>query len=151
MKIIQGEVEKLFTTWFIREVEYPKWLANVVVVPKNEGKWQICVDYTNLNDACPKDSFLLPQINQIVDSTARHMTFSFIDVFSNYHQILMFQLNEEKTVFIMPHGLYYYRVMSFGLKNVRATYQKLMTKIFKPLIGHIVEVYIDEIVVKKQN
>ena len=79
------------------------------------------------------------------------MTFSFIDVFSNYHQILMFQLNEEKTVFIMPHGLYYYRVMSFGLKNVRATYQKLMTKIFKPLIGHIVEVYIDEIVVKKQN
>lgn len=70
---------------FIREVDYPKWLANVVVVPKKEGKWRVCVDYTNLNNVCPKDSFLLPWIHQIVNYTARHGMLSFLDVFSRYH------------------------------------------------------------------
>ncbi|RVW67472.1 hypothetical protein CK203_063051 [Vitis vinifera] len=68
-KIIRDEIDKLLEAGFIREVEYPDWLANVMVVPKKEGKWRVCVDYTNLNNACPKDSFLLPRIDQIVDST----------------------------------------------------------------------------------
>ena len=80
---------------FIREVEYPDWLVNVVVVPKKDGKWQVCVDYTNLNDACPKDSFPLPRIYQIVDSTTEQGMFFFIDAFSRYYQILMFQPDEE--------------------------------------------------------
>lgn len=75
---------------------------------------------------------------------------SFIDAFSSYHQILMFHPNEEKTAFIMPHKLYYYRVMSFRLKNAGTTYQRLMMKIFKPLIRHTVGVYIDDIMVKNK-
>ena len=150
-KVIKDEVDKLLEVGFIREVEYPNWLANVVVVPKKEGKWLVCVDYTNLNNACPKDSFPLPRIDQIVDSTAGQGMLSFLDAFSGYHQIPMAPTNEEKTAFITPHGLYCYKVMPFGLKNIGATYQKLMTKIFKPLIGHTVEVYIDDIVVKSKT
>ena len=144
-------MEKLLAAGFIREVEYPKWLANVVVVPKKERKWQVCVDYTNLNDACPKDSFSLLRIDQTVDSTARHEMLSFLDAFFGYHQIPMALDDEEKTAFITPHKLYCYKVIPFGLKNAGATYQKLMTKIFKPLIGNIIEVYIDNIVVKSKT
>lgn len=86
-KIIQSEVEKLLAARFIREVEYPEWLANVVVVHKKEGKWRVCVDYTNLNDACPQDSFPLPRIDKIVDSTSGHEMLSFLNVFFGYHQI----------------------------------------------------------------
>nr|CAN82734.1 hypothetical protein VITISV_028708 [Vitis vinifera] len=150
-KVIQNEIDKLLEAGFIREVEYPDWLANVVVVPKKEGKWRVCVDYTNLNNACPKDSFPLPRIDQIVDSTAEQGMLSFLDAFSGYHQIPMSPDDEEKTAFITPNGLYCYKVMPFGLKNAGATYQRLMTKIFKPLIGHTVEVYIDDIVVKSKT
>lgn len=80
-KIIQAKVDKLLAVGFIREVEYPDLLANVIVVPKNGRKWQVCVDYTNLNDACPKDSFRLPWIDQIVDSTIRHGMLSFLYAF----------------------------------------------------------------------
>ncbi|RVW70817.1 Transposon Ty3-I Gag-Pol polyprotein [Vitis vinifera] len=138
-RIIRNEIDKLLEAGFIREVSYPDWLANVVVVPKKEGKWRVCVDYTNLNNACPKDSFPLPRIDQIVDSTSGQGMLSFLDAFSGYHQIPMSPDDEEKTAFITPHGLYCYKVMPFGLKNAGATYQRLMTKIFKPLIGHSVE------------
>lgn len=84
-KIIQAEVDKLLAAGFIMEVEYSKWLANFVVIPKKEGRWRVCVDYTNLNDACLKDSFPLSRINQIVDSTTGHRMLSFIDAFSDYH------------------------------------------------------------------
>ena len=123
----------------------------MVAVPKKDGKWWVCVYYTNLNDSCPKDSFSLPRIDQIVDAIVGHGMFSFIDAFSGYHQIPMFQSDEEKTTFVTPHGLYCYKVMPFGLKNVDATYQRLMMKIFKPLIGRTVEVYIDNIVVKSET
>ena len=102
-------------------MKYPEWLANVVVVLKNGGKWRVCVDYTDFNEACPKDSFLLPCIDQNVDATVRHGILLFLDAFSGYHQILMHPPDEEKTTFITPHGLYYYNVMPFGLKNARAT------------------------------
>lgn len=109
------------------------------------------MDYTNLNDTCPKDSFPLPRIDQIVDATTGHEMFSFLDAFSGYHQIPMASGDEEKTAFITPHGLYCYKVMPFGLKNAGATYQRLMIKIFKPLIGNIIEVYIDDVVVKSKT
>ena len=103
-----------------------------------------------MNDACSNDSFPLPEIDQIVDATAKHRMFSSIDVFSGYHQIPMFQ-PKKKTTFVTPHGLYYYNVMSFGPKNVGTTYKRLMKKIFKPLIIRTVEVYIDDIVVKSKT
>ncbi|RVW64169.1 Retrovirus-related Pol polyprotein from transposon 17.6 [Vitis vinifera] len=138
-KITRDEVDKLLEAGFIREVEYLDWLENVVVVPKKEGKWRVCIDYTNLNNACPKNSFPLPLIDQIVDSTVGQGMLSFLDAFSGYHQNPMALADEEKTAFITSHGLYCYKVMSFGLKNVGATYQRLMTKIFKPLVGRTVE------------
>ena len=84
-QIIQAEVDNLLKAGFIKEVKYPKWLANVVVVPKKGGKWRVCVDYTGLNDACPKDSLPLPRIDQIVDTSAEHGMLSFLDAFSGYH------------------------------------------------------------------
>ena len=74
-------MDNLLKAGLIREVKYPEWLANVVVVPKKGGKWRVCVDYTDLNDACPKDIFPLPCIDQIVDASARHGMLSFLDAF----------------------------------------------------------------------
>ena len=66
-------------------MKYPEWLANIVVVPKKGGKWRVCVDYTDLNEACPKDSFPLPRIDQIIDVAVEHGILSFLDAFSGYH------------------------------------------------------------------
>ena len=88
-QIIQAEVNNLLKAGFIREVKYSEWLANVVVVPKKGGKWRVCIDYTDLNDACPKDSFPLPWIDQIADASTRHGMLFFLDAFSGYHQIPM--------------------------------------------------------------
>ena len=148
--IIQIEVENLLHNGFIRAVKYPEWLANVVVVPKKGNKWRVCVDYTDLNDACPKDSFPLPRIDQIVDASAGHDMLSFLDAFSGYHQIPMHPPDAEKTSFITPHGLYCYNVMPFGLKNAGATYQRLVTKMFRPLLGSTMEVYINDMLVKSK-
>ena len=101
-QIIQTEVDNLLKARFIKEVKYLKWLANVVVVPKKGGKWRVCVDCTDLNDACPKDSFPLPRIDQIVDSSAGHDMLSFLDAFSSYHQIPMYPSDAEKTSIITP-------------------------------------------------
>ena len=150
-QIIQAEVDSLLDAGFIREVKYPKWLANVVVVPKKGGKWRVCIDYTDLNDAYPKDSFPLPRIDQIVDASSGHGMLSFLDAFSGYHQIPMYPPDAKKTTFITPHGLFYYNVMPFGLKNAGATYQRLVTKMFRPLLGKTMEVYIDDTLVKSKE
>ena len=102
----------------------------MVVVTKKGGKWRVCVDYTDLNEGCPENSFPLSRIDQIVDASAGHGMLSSLDAFSGYHQIPMHPPNAEETVFITPNKLYYYNVMPFGLKNVVATYQRLVTKIF---------------------
>ena len=136
---------------FIIEVKYPEWLANAVVVPKKGNKWRVYVDYMDLNEACPKDSFPLPRIDQIIDDSAGHGMLSFLDAFSSYHQIPMHPLDAKKTTLITPHGLYCYNVMPFGLKNARATYERLVTKIFQPLMGKTMEVYIDDILVKSKE
>ena len=125
-KAIMEEVEKLLTAGFIREVYYPKWLANVVMVKKSNGKWRMCVDFTDLNNACPKDSFPLPRIGQLVDSTASHELLTFMDAFSSYNQILMKEEDQKEIAFVTSQGLYCYKVMPFGLKNTGATYQRLV-------------------------
>ena len=127
---IAKEVYKLQEASFIREVYYPDWLANVVIVKKASGKWRMCVDFTDLNKACPKDSYPLPRIDVLVDSTAQHQLLSFMDAFSSYNQIRMHEDDQEKTLFVTSQGLFCYKVMSFGLKNAGATYQRLMNKMF---------------------
>ena len=120
-KAINEEVGKLLQAKAIREVEYPEWLANVLLVKKANGKWRLCIDFTDINRAYPKDGFPLPRINLIVDATAGHELPSFMDAFSGYNQISMDPNDQEKTSFVTGQGTYYYQVMPFGLKNVGAT------------------------------
>uniref|UniRef100_A0A2N9EPX2 Uncharacterized protein n=1 Tax=Fagus sylvatica TaxID=28930 RepID=A0A2N9EPX2_FAGSY len=127
---VMEEVDKLLTAGFIREVYYPEWLANVVMVKKFNGKWWTCVDFTDLNKACPKDSYPLPRINQLIQ---------------------MEEEDQEKTAFIISRGLFCYKAMPFGLKNVEATYQRLVNKMFHDQIGRNVEVYVDDMLVKSKE
>ena len=107
------EVNKLLSAGFICEVYYPEWLANVVLVKKANGKRRMCVDFTDLNKAFPKDSFPLSRIDQLMDSTAEHKLLTFMDASSRYNQIKMAKEDQEKTAFITSQGLYCYKVMSF--------------------------------------
>ena len=118
------------------------------MVKKYNGKWRMCVDFTNLNRACPKDSYPLPRIDTLVDSTAKHELLSFMDAFSGYNQIKMNEGDQEKTSFVTSQGLFCYKVMSFRLKNTKATYQRLMNKMFTHQIGRNVQVYVDDMLVK---
>src|SRR3954465_8136070 len=123
------------------------------MVKKNNGKWRMCVDFTDLNKACSKDSFPLPRIDYLIDNALGHQLLSFMVAFSGYNQIMMAEKDREKTAFITESGTYYSRVMPFGLKNTGATYQRLVNKLFKQQIGRNVEVYVDDMLVKstKEN
>ena len=147
-KAINKEVGKLLQAGAIKEVEYPEWLANVVLVKKSNGKWRLCIDFTDVNRACPKDSFPLPRIDLIVDATAGHELLSFMDAFSGYNKINMDPDDQEKTSFVTSQGTYCYRVMSFRLKNAGATYQRMVNRMFQKHIGTTMEVYIDDMLVK---
>ncbi|KAL8125842.1 hypothetical protein AgCh_013223 [Apium graveolens] len=145
---IKQEVEKLLEAGFIEEIQFPEWLANPVMVKKANGKWRMCIDFTDLNDACPKDYFPLPRIDTLIDAIAGHEMLSFMDGFSGYNQIKMHKDDIPKVSFITDFGVYCYLVMAFGLKNAGATYQRLVNKIFKDLIGKTMEVYVDDMLVK---
>ena len=147
-KAINEEVRKLLQARAIMEVEYPEWLANVVLVKKANGKWRLCIDFTDINKACPKDNFLLSRIDLIVDATTGHELLSFMDAFSGYNQISMDPGDQEKTSFVTAQGTYCYRVMLFGIKNAGATYQRLVNRMFQNQIGTTMEVYIDDMLVK---
>ena len=150
VKAIREEVDKLKEAEAIKEVYYLEWLANMVVVNKKNGKWRVCVDFKDLNKACPKDPFPMPKINQLVDATFGHPKMSFLDAFQRYHQIALAPKDQEKTSFITPTGNFYYKVMSFGLKNAGSTYQRIVTKMFKKQLDRNVEAYIDDMVAKSK-
>ncbi|KAG7533238.1 Reverse transcriptase domain [Arabidopsis thaliana x Arabidopsis arenosa] len=147
-KAVNDEVDKLLKIGSIREVQYPEWVANTVVVKKKNGKDRVCIDFTDLNKACPKDSFPLPHIDRLVESTAGNELLTFMDAFSGYNQIMMDPEDQEKTSFITDRGTYCYKVMPFGLKNAGATYQRLVNKMFHEHLGKTMEVYIDDMLVK---
>ena len=123
-------------------------MANIVLVKKSNNKWRLCLDFTDLNKAFPKDCYPLPRIDLLVDATAGHSLISFMDAYSGYNQIHMYPADEEKTSFITDQGTYCYRVMPFGLKNAGATYQRLVNHMFRELIGRSMEVYVDDLLVK---
>nr|CAE01745.2 OSJNBb0056F09.8 [Oryza sativa Japonica Group] len=148
---IREEVARLLEAGFIREVIHPEWLANPVVVPKANGKLRMCIDYTDLNKACPKDPYPLPRIDQIVDSTAGCDLLCFLDAYSGYHQIRMAREDEEKTAFITPIGTYCYTTTPFGLKNAGPTFQRTTRISLGSQIGRNVEAYVDDLVVKTRN
>ena len=109
------------------------------------------MDFTYLNKACPKDCFPLPRIDQLVDATSGHEILSFMDVYSWYNQISMHPPDEDHTSFRTDTGLYCYKVMPLSLKNIGATYQRLVNHMFKELIGTNMEVYVDDMLVKSKR
>jgi hypothetical protein len=136
---------------FIEEVHDPVWLANSVIIPKANGKLRMCIDYTSLNKACPKDPYPLPRIDQIVDSTSGCDLLSFLDAYSSFHQIQMSRQDRKHTAFVTVDGLYCYVVMPYGLKSALPTFVRAMSKTFGDLIRDRVEVYVDDIMVKTKR
>ncbi|XP_075507597.1 uncharacterized protein LOC142544433 [Primulina tabacum] len=123
-KVIDEQVKKLLKAGHIRKIQFPTWLSNVVLVPKSTGKWCMCVDFRDLNKACPKNHYPLPRIDQLMDSTSGFELLSFMDAYQGYHQILLAK---------------------------RATYQRLMNKVFEKQLGRNVEVYVDDILGKTRE
>jgi hypothetical protein len=149
---IKKELAKLLAAGFIREIFYPEWLANPVLVrKKNTNEWRMCVDYTDLNKHCPKHPFGLPRIDQVIDSTASCDLLCFLNCYFGYHQIAIMEEDQEKTVFITPFGAYCYMTMSFGLKNAGATYLRAIQACFKRQLNKNVEAYVDGVVFKTRN
>jgi len=147
----KAEVEKLLDVRFIAESHYTTLLSNVVLVKNASGKWQMCVDYMDLNKACPKDVYPLPSINRLVDGAADNKVLSFLDAYFRYNQIPMAPTDMIKTAFIIEDANYFYKVMPFEFKNPCATHQRLMDKVFSHLMGKCVKVYVDDMVVKSPN
>ena len=147
---VKDEVIKLKQAGAIKEVFYLEWLANTVVVKKKNGKWRVCVDFTDLNKACPKDPFPMSQIDQLVDATVGHPRMSFLNAFQGYHQIPLALDDQKNTTFVTTTGNYHYKVVPFGLKNAGSIYQRMTTKMFEPQLGKNVEVYINDMVVKSR-
>nr|GEW76504.1 reverse transcriptase domain-containing protein [Tanacetum cinerariifolium] len=150
-KAIQAEVQKLVKARIMREVYYPDWLSNPVMVKKHDGSWRMCVDFTDLNKACPQDCYPLLGIDWKVESLYGYPFKCILDAYKGYHQIQLAAADEEKTPFHTGHGVYCYTKMPFGLKNAGATYQRLMDKAFKSQMGQNIEVYVDDLVVKSHT
>ncbi|GJY33238.1 reverse transcriptase domain-containing protein, partial [Tanacetum coccineum] len=144
-KAIREEVEKLVDAGIMKEVHYHSWLSNPVMVKKHDGSWRMCVDFKDLNKACPQDGYPLPEIDWKVESLCGYPFKCFLDAYKGYHQIKMAEEDEEKTAFITSQGIFCYTKMPFGLKNAGATYQRLVDKAFQKQIGHNLEVYVDEL------
>ncbi|CAL9028938.1 unnamed protein product, partial [Prunus brigantina] len=148
---VKEEIERLLKAGFIRPAIYADWLANIVPVLKRKtGAVRICVDYRNLNDASPKDEYPMPMADMLVDGAAHNQMLSFMDGNAGYNQIMMAEEDIHKTAFMCPGhiGAFEYTVMPFGLRNAGATYQRAMNSVFHDMIGHSLEVYIDDVVIK---
>ena len=107
-------MQKLLAAGFIKPIQHPRWLSNIVPVKKKNGQIRCCVDFRNLNKTCPKDEFPLPNMDLLIDPAAGNALFSFMDGFSGYNQIKMAPKDVEKTAFRTPMGNFYYTVMPFG-------------------------------------
>jgi hypothetical protein len=140
-------VKRLLSAGVIREVTYPEWLANIVIVKKANGKWRMCIDFTDLNKACPKDEFPLSRIDSLVDAAATLELMSLLDCYSRYHQIWMKE-DELKTSFITLSGTYCYLRMPQGLKNAGGCFSRMTAKVLHSQIGRNVLTYVDDIIVK---
>ena len=136
---------------FVKPIHQAEWITNVVLVPKNDGKVRMCVDFRDLNKACPKDDSHLPHIDFLVDNTADSALMSFIDGFSRYNQIKMTPKDMTKTTFTTKWGIYSYTIMPFELKNAGATYQRMATALLYDMMHNEVEVYVDDMIIKSED
>jgi hypothetical protein len=151
VEAVKAEVQRLLHTNFIREVTYPQWLANVVMVQKKNGKWWMCTDFTDLNKCCPKDDFPLTRIDKIVDCAAGCKMMALLNCFWGYHQIWLHKEDEEKKSFITPFGTYCYLRMPEGLCNAGPTFCRMMKVALKDQVGRNVLSYVHDIVVASKK
>jgi hypothetical protein len=147
----KAKVHHLLEANFIEPVAYPTWLANVVMVQNKSVKWRMCIDFTSLNKACPKDNFPLPRIDKIVDSATGCEVMSLLDCFSGYHQIYMKEEDKTSTSFITPFGMYCFVRMPEGLKNAGSTFSRLTKTVLESQVGRNIFTYVDNIVVASKN
>lgn len=150
VEAIASTVKGLLNPKFISKAKYMEWMSNVVLIKKASGKWRMCIDYTDLNRACPKDFYLLPNIDKLVDKAMRYELLSLMDAYSGYNHIHMYGHDQIKTTIITEHANYQYNFMPFGLKNVNSTYQIMMKKIFQEEIGDTL-VYMNDMIVKSSQ
>ncbi|GJU79421.1 reverse transcriptase domain-containing protein [Tanacetum coccineum] len=148
---IQEEVKKLMEAGIMKEVHYHDWLSNPLMVKKHDDSWRMCVDFKDLNKACPEDGYPLPEIDWKAESLCGFPFKCFLDAYKGYHQIQIAKGDEEKTAFITSQGIFCYTKMPFGLRNVGATYQRLVDKVFHKQIGKNLEVYVDDLVIKSRT
>jgi hypothetical protein len=147
---IKEEIDRLLKAKFIQPCRYAEWVSNIVPVEKNTDKIWVCVDFRNLNRATPKDEYTMPIAENLINRASGNKIISFLDGNAGYNQIFMPKEDVAKTVFQCPGfiSLFEWVIMTFGLKNVGAIYQRAMNLIFHDLLGMILEVYIDDLVVK---
>nr|GEV91938.1 reverse transcriptase domain-containing protein [Tanacetum cinerariifolium] len=148
---IQEEVGKLVEACIMRKAHYHDWLSNPVMVKKHDGSWRMCVDFKDLNKACPKDGYTLPEIDWKVESMYGFPFKCFLDAYKGYHQIQMVKEDEVKIAFITSQGIFCYTKMPFGLRNAGATYQRLVDKAFHKQISINLKVYVDNLVIKSRT
>ena len=141
---IKAEVEKLLNAGFIYPIPLTEWVSNIVPVDKKQGTIRVCVDYHDINRACPKDNDPTPFIDNIIDECAGSEIYSLMDGFSGYNQINIAPEDQHKTTFICPWGTFAYKKLPFGLKNASATFQRAMSYAFHD-IRHIVQPYLDDL------
>nr|AAM00943.1 Putative retroelement pol polyprotein [Oryza sativa Japonica Group] len=150
---VKAEVKRLYDAGFIHPYRYAEWVSNIVPVIKKNGKVRVCIDFRDLNKATRKDEYPMPVADQLVNAASGHEILSFMDGNAGYNQIFMAEEDIHMTAFRCPGaiGLFEWVVMTFGLKSAGATYQRAMNYIFHDLIGWLVEVYIDDVVVKSKE
>ncbi|GLJ30928.1 hypothetical protein SUGI_0616090 [Cryptomeria japonica] len=146
--LVKVELKKLLDVGFIRPIDYADSISNLVPVSKVTGGIRICTNFRDLNKACPKDDFPLPNIDIIVDMTAGYEMLSLMDGFSGYNQIRIAPEDQHKTAFTCAWGTYCWNVMPFSLKNAGATYQRAMTIIFHDFMHTLMEDYVDDLLCK---
>jgi hypothetical protein len=138
---------------FIRPCRYAEWIFSIVPVQKKDGRWRVYVDFRDLNRATPKDEYPMPVVETLINVTADNKILCFMDGNAGYNQIFMAPKDIHKTAFRVPSavGLFEYVVVTSGLKNAGATYQRVMNYIYHDLISKLVEIYIDDVVVKSTS
>jgi hypothetical protein len=150
---VKEEVKRVLDAGFIRPCRYAEWVSNIVPVEKNTGNIRVCIDFRNLNKATPKDEYPMPIADMLINNASGHRVIIFLDGSADYNQIFMAEEDMSKMTFRCPGfiSLFEWVVMTFGLKNAGATYQRAMNLIFHDLLGIILEVYIDDVVVKSDS
>ncbi|GJU47986.1 reverse transcriptase domain-containing protein [Tanacetum coccineum] len=148
---VMKEVEERVRAGIVRPVKYPTWISNPVLVKKVDDTWRMCIDFKNLNSACPKDYYPLLEIDLKIEVVMGFPFKCFLDAYKGYDQIQMSEDDEEKTAFYTDQGTYCYMKIPFGLNNAGATYKRLVDSAFQTQLGRNLEAYVDDMVIKRKT